>query len=164
MSLNCDGWKWQNPYLKISSHTCGCIGFHHYFLLLLWYFQISSSSLLKLITVFSLFDWLMHLNFFYRESFVCFFFVLFVVLVEIKQCLNFQCWTIKIIKNSGVLFYFLFHEKTIFCDQFSYFDKVCNDEEKFIVFNCFFIRIYLERKKKNLCDYFLVFTCSLIRV
>ena len=52
-------------------------------------------------------------------------------------------------KCSGVLFYFLFHEKTIFCDQFSYFDKVCNDEEKFIVFDCFFIRIYIKRKKKK---------------
>lgn len=152
--------------LKISSHTCGCIGFRLSSLLSVIVMVFSNFFLLvaqidyhffpfRLIDAFKLF---------LSRIFCLFFFVLFVVLVEIKQCLNFQCWTIKIIKNSGVLFYFLFHEKTIFCDQFSYFDKVCNDEEKFIVFNCFFIRIYLERKKKNHCDYFLVFTCSLIRV
>lgn len=46
-----------------------------------------------------------------------------------------------------ILFYFsLFLTKKPFSVTNSV--KVCNDEEKFIVFNCFFIRIYLEREKK----------------
>lgn len=149
MSLNCDGWKWQNPYLKnFVPHM-----WLHWFSIIIITFCYCYGIFKFLPPRCS--NWLPFFPFsidafklFLSRIFCLFFFVLFVVLVEIKQCLNFQCWTIKIIKNSGVLFYFLFHEKTILCDQFSYFDKVCNDEEKFIVFNCFFIRIYLERKKK----------------
>lgn len=90
---------------KISSHTCACIGFwlSSLFSVVVVVFLISSSSLLKLIFFFCMID---AIELFFIAN-LLFFFVLFMVLVEIKQCLNFQCWTIKIIKNSGVLFYFI---------------------------------------------------------
>lgn len=87
--------------LKISSHTCGCIGFRLSSLLSVIVIVFSNFFLLvaqidyrffpfRLIDAFKLF---------LSRIFCLFFFVLFVVLVEIKQCLNFQCWTIKIIKK-----------------------------------------------------------------